>query len=191
MSGEPKTLTPEPMTLEEAMREVHFVRLDELRERHGNLADVQVAVVEDGWWVFLNDDGKWNHIEEFGIGEWEAAFSYALGRKVAARDDAAHLEAELSKWWSAYVEVAGFLGMVSTDDTGRIGAVAGMEEVLAELEQREKDAAELRAACEAAKSALTALDRVQMYGSADMVRDRAKRALDLIDAALAATEGES
>lgn len=108
----------------------------------------------------------------------------------AARDDAAHLEAELSKWWSAYVEVAGFLGMVSTDDTGRIGAVAGMEEVLAELEQRERDAAELRAACEAAKSALTALNRVQMYGSADMVRDRAKRALDLIDAALDATEGK-
>lgn len=69
-----------------------------------------------------------------------------LGPLHPARDDAAHLEAELSKWWSAYVEVAGFLGMVSTDDTGRIGAVAGMEEVLAELEQRERDAAELRAA---------------------------------------------
>lgn len=84
---------PLVMTLEEAMREVHFVRLDELREKHGNLADVQVAIVEDGWWVFLNDDGKWNHIEEFGIGEWEAAFSYALGRKVVARDDTAELRA--------------------------------------------------------------------------------------------------
>lgn len=83
------------MTLEEAMREVHFVRLDELREKHGSHADVQVSVTEDGWWVFLNDDGKWNNIKEFGIGEWEAAFSYALGRKVVARNDAAELRARI------------------------------------------------------------------------------------------------
>ena len=92
---------PLVMTLEEAMREVHFVRLDELREKHGNLADVQVAIVEDGWWVFLNDDGKWNHIEEFGIGEWEAAFSYALGRKVVARDDATELRAATTEYLDA------------------------------------------------------------------------------------------
>jgi hypothetical protein len=86
------------MTLEEAMREVHFVRLDELREKHGSHADVQVSVTEDGWWVFLNDDGKWNNIKEFGIGEWEAAFSYALGRKVVARNDAAELRAAAKRY---------------------------------------------------------------------------------------------
>jgi len=75
-------------------------------------------------------------------------------------------------------------------DNGELGDTIGSVEDL-ELVKDDDSAAELRAACEAAKSALTALDRVQMYGSADMVRDRAKRALDLIDAALAATEGES
>ena len=87
MSGEPKTHTPEPMTLEEALRAVHFERLPELRERHGYLADVQMEITEDGWWVFLNNDGKSkNQIKEFT--RWEDAASFALGVRVVARDEA-------------------------------------------------------------------------------------------------------
>lgn len=122
---------------------------------------------------------------------WPEAVSDALGRTVVdadapARDDAAHLEAERSKWWSAYVEVAGFLGMVSTDDTGRIGAVAGMEEVLAELEQREKDAAELRAAL---KALLDPEGHDPAYDPTFGPGEPSKQAVNRARAALAATEG--
>ena len=83
MSGEPKTLT---LTLEEAMRAVHFERLPELRERHGYLADVQMEMTQSGWWVFLNNDGEENQIKEFD--RWEDAASFALGVPVVARDEA-------------------------------------------------------------------------------------------------------
>lgn len=179
---------PLKLTLEEAIAHLTQAELFLAREKEHN-----------SWFWFVHDLMK----DEEAVAKaftWPEAVSTALGRPVVARDDAAHLEAELSKWWSAYVEVAGFLGMVSTDDTGRIGAVAGMEEVLAELEQREKDAAELRAAVEMWVDATDILEHDRSVALLNGHRDPEyirediayiKRAEARLRAALAAIEGES
>lgn len=158
-----------------------------LRRLHENGRWLEPSMVGDGWVVHYWNDVT-DEVEIHGAGAtWPEAVSIALGRPVVARDSAADLEAELSKWRSAYVEVAGFLGMVSTDDTGRVGAVAGMEEVLAELEQREKDAAELRAALRRCSNLIQDfLD----FGIAPVDRGPARHAVEAARAALAATEGE-
>lgn len=92
---------PVVYSLEEAMRAVHWERLDELRDAHGNLADVQLEITEDGWWVFLNRDGKSkNEIKEFD--EWEDAASFALDKKVISRERV--MREAIREYLEAYIE---------------------------------------------------------------------------------------
>lgn len=85
---------PLVMTLEEAIRAT-WLRVYELRKEFGIHADVQMEITDTGFWVFLNEDGKQNQIKEFE--RWEDAASFALGRPVVARDNAAELGSALEK----------------------------------------------------------------------------------------------